>query len=81
MKISQEKSKTMPMKMFWGVKEVYYGIMQVENLKRIKSSLSENVNHLVHTVGNDLISISALNTNDREAIESMLPHGVTKVSL
>ena len=40
-------------------------------------ALSENVNHFVHAVGNDLISIGALNTNDSEAIESMLPHGVT----
>ena len=43
--------------------------------------LSENLNHLVHTVDNDLISIGALNTDDSTAIESMLPHGVTKVSL
>ena len=44
-------------------------------------ALSENVNNLVHTVGNDLISIGALNTDDREAIAYMLPRGVTKVSL
>ena len=44
-------------------------------------AFSENVNHLVHTVDNDLISIGALNTDDSEAIESMLPHGVTTVSL
>ena len=44
-------------------------------------ALSENVGHLVHTVGNDLISIGALNTDDSEAIESMLSHGVTKVNL
>ena len=44
-------------------------------------ALSENVNHLVHTVDNDLISIGQLNTDDSEAIESMLPHGVTKVCL
>ena len=37
-------------------------------------ALSENVGHLVHTVGNDLISIGALNTDDSEAIESMLSH-------
>ena len=36
---------------------------------------------IVHTVDNDLISISALNTDDSEVIESMLPHVVTKVSL
>ena len=36
--------------------------------------MSENVNHhLVHTVDNDMISIGALNTDDSEAIESMLP--------
>ena len=44
-------------------------------------ALSENVNHLVYTVDNDLISISALNTDDSEAIESMLLHGVSKLSL
>ena len=44
-------------------------------------ALSENVSHLVHTVDNDLISISALNTDDSEAIESMLLHGVSKLSL
>ena len=30
-KMSQEKSKTMPMQIFWGVKEVYYRIVQVGN--------------------------------------------------
>ena len=30
--MSQEKSKTMTMQIFWGVKEVYYGILQVENI-------------------------------------------------
>ena len=40
-------------------------------------ALSENVNHLVHIVDNDLISIGTLNTDDSEAIESTLPHGVT----
>ena len=44
-------------------------------------ALSENVNHLVHTVDNKLIAIGALNTDDSEAIESMQPLGVTKVSL
>ena len=44
-------------------------------------ALSKNVNHLVYTVDNDLISISALNTDDSEAIESMLLHGVSKLSL
>ena len=47
-------------------------------------ALSENVNHLVYTVGYDLISVGALNTNDSEAILSLAapsPHGVTKVSL
>ena len=43
--------------------------------------MSENVNHLVHNVDNDLISIGALNTDDSEAIESTLPRGVTKVTL
>ena len=31
--MSQEKSKTMPIQIFWRVKEMYYGIVQVENLK------------------------------------------------
>ena len=44
-------------------------------------ALSENVSHLVHTVDNDLISIGVLNTDDSEAIESMLPHDAAKVSL
>ena len=44
-------------------------------------ALSENVNHLAYTVDNNLISISALNTDDSEAIESMLLHGVSKLSL
>ena len=43
-------------------------------------ALSENVNHLVHTVDNDLTFIGALDTDDSEAIESMLPRGVTNVS-
>ena len=30
--MSQEKSKIMPMQIFLGVKEVYYGILQVENI-------------------------------------------------
>ena len=41
-------------------------------------ALSENVSHLVHTVDNDLISISPLNIDDSEAIESMLRHDETK---
>ena len=44
-------------------------------------ALSENVGHLVHTVGNDLISIGAFSTDDSEAMESMLSHDVTKVNL
>ena len=45
-------------------------------------ALSEiSVNHVVHTVDNDMISTGALNTDDSEAFESMLPHGVTKASL
>ena len=31
--MSQENSKTKPMQIFLGVKEVYYWIVQVENLK------------------------------------------------
>ena len=33
-------------------------------------ALSENVDHLVHIVDNDLISIGALNTDDSEAVEA-----------
>ena len=44
-------------------------------------ALSENASHLVYTVDNDLISISGLNTDDSEAIEYMLLHGVSKLSL
>ena len=44
-------------------------------------ALTENVNHLVHTVDNDLISVGALNTDNSEAIQSRLSHGVTKVNL
>ena len=40
--MSQEKSKTMPMQIFLGVKEVYYGIAQVENVcNGCKTLLSE----------------------------------------
>ena len=35
-------------------------------------ALSENANHLVHTVDSDLICKGALITNDSEATESML---------
>ena len=45
-------------------------------------ALSENemaIILIVHTVDNDLISIGALNTDDSEAIECMLFHGVTSV--
>ena len=31
--MSQEKLQTMSMQNFWGVKEVHYGIVQVENEK------------------------------------------------
>ena len=44
-------------------------------------ALFEKFNHLVHTIDNDFISIGELNTDDSKAIESMLPHGVTKVCL
>ena len=42
--------------------------------------MSENVRLVVNTVDNDLISIGALNTDDSEAIEFMVSHGVTKVN-
>ena len=41
MKMSQEKSKTMPMQIFWAVKAVYYGIVQVEN-NRISATVLSN---------------------------------------
>ena len=45
-------------------------------------ALPENINHLVYTAENELISISALNTDDSEAIdESMLLHGVFKAGV
>ena len=43
--MSQEKSKTMSMQIFLEVKEVYYGIVQVENgfkfLTHLKSKTSQ----------------------------------------
>ena len=33
--MSQEKSKTMPVQIYWGIKVVYYGIVQVENGRSI----------------------------------------------
>ena len=45
-------------------------------------ALSENemaIIWIVYIVDNDLIFIGALNTDDSEAIESMLFHGVTSV--
>ena len=44
-------------------------------------ALSENVSHLVYTADNDLISISALNTDDSEVTEPMLLHGVSKLKV
>ena len=32
--MSQEESKTKPMQIFWEVKEVYYGVVQVENRRK-----------------------------------------------
>ena len=40
--MSQEKSTTMPMQLFWEVKEVYYGIVQVENLSFSHCVVPEN---------------------------------------
>ena len=39
MNMSQEKSKTMPMQILGGVKEVYYGIVQVETVEMILNFL------------------------------------------
>ena len=35
MKMSQGKSKAMPMQIFWGVEAVYYGIVQVVKFTKI----------------------------------------------
>ena len=56
-------------------------ILNVKEKIHLSVALPENVNHLVHSVDNDLSSIGALNTDDSEVIDSMLPRGVTKVSL
>lgn len=58
---------------------VIYNVLKEKVLPSM--ALSENVNHLVHTVDNDLISTGALNTDDSEATESSLHHGFPKVSL
>ena len=38
--MSQEKLQTMIMRNFWGVKEVYYGIVQVVNIRADRVCLS-----------------------------------------
>ena len=40
-----------------------------------------NGEYLVHTVHNDFIIIGALNTDDSEAIQSILSHRAPKISL
>ena len=42
MKMSQKKSKTMPMQIVFGVEAVYYGIVQAENT-RFQWIYTENV--------------------------------------
>ena len=42
--MSQEQSKTMPMQIFLGVKEVYYGIVQVENGFKFLTNLKSKTN-------------------------------------
>ena len=41
--MSQGKSETMPMQIFWGVEAVYYGIVQVVNMKAHTPSVSKIV--------------------------------------
>ena len=44
-------------------------------------ALSESVNNLVHTVNNNFVPIRALNANDSEAVQPILPHRAPKVGL
>ena len=40
--MSQENLQTMIMQNFWGVKEVYYGIVQVVNGSSLQNSFAED---------------------------------------
>ena len=49
--MSQEKLQTMVMQTFWGVIEVYYGIVQVVNYDHFKSAIFKEGFYLEHGVG------------------------------
>ena len=60
-------------------------LVQIRKLlqKKFFSSmgLSENINDLVYTVNTYFIAIRVFNAHDSEAMQSMLPHHVSKVGL
>ena len=58
--MSLEKSKTMPMQIFWGVKEVYYGILQVENIIIILSE--KHIPDPARKISSSLVPKSLLNS-------------------
>ena len=57
--MSQEKPKTMPMQIFLGVKEVYYGILQVENTIIILSE--KHIPDPARKISSSLVPKSLLN--------------------
>ena len=57
--MSQEKSKTMPMQIFLGVKEVYYEILQVENIIIILSE--KHIPDPARKISSSLVPQSPLN--------------------
>ncbi len=60
----------------------FYTVFYIKIIKKAVSSvLSENVNYLVHIVHNDVFAIGALNTDDSEAIQSILSHRLAKITL
>ena len=60
-------------------------LVQIRKLlqKKFFSSmgLSENINDLVYTVNTYFIAIRVFNAHDSEAMQSILPHHVSKVGL
>ena len=56
-----------------------------KNIKRksffLSMGLSENIYNLVYTVNTYFIAIRVFNAHDSEAMQSMLPHHVSKVDL
>ena len=57
--MSQEKSKTMPMQIIWGIREVYYGIVQVENLlKRYKNIQYRSLSKVINKWEKNIIAIA-----------------------